>query len=103
VPFSVPLTTRFRGVTERHGLLLHGSAGWGEWSPFDEYDDTVAAVWLRAAISAACDPAPSARRAQVPVNVTVPAVGAAQAHAIVTRRAAGPRRSRSPSPGSRLR
>jgi len=83
VPFAVPLTMRFRGVAERHGLLLHGPAGWGEWSPFDEYDDTVAAVWLDAAVSLACDSAPPARRSHVPVNVTVPAIGAARAREIV--------------------
>ncbi len=83
VPFSVPLTTRFRGVNERHGLLLHGPCGWGEWSPFDEYDDRVAAVWLASAIDAACTLAPTSRREHVPVNVTVPAVGAPEAHAIV--------------------
>ena len=84
VPFSVPLTTRFRGVSQRHGLLLHGPCGWGEWSPFDEYDDRVAAVWLASAIDAACAPAPASRREHVPVNVTVPAVGADEARAIVT-------------------
>jgi len=83
VPFSVPLTTRFRGVDVRHGLLLHGPAGWGEWSPFDEYADPVAAVWLEAALDAACVPAPPARRSHVPVNVTVPAVDPARARAIV--------------------
>jgi o-succinylbenzoate synthase len=83
VPFRVPLTTRFRGVTERHGLLLHGPHGWGEWSPFDEYDDAVAAVWLASAIDAACVPAPAARRERVPVNVTVPAVGPDEARRIV--------------------
>ena len=83
VPFSVPLTTRFRGVTERHGLLLHGPAGWGEWSPFDEYDDTVAAVWLAAAIDSARTAPPAARRERIPVNVTVPAVGPDEARGIV--------------------
>jgi O-succinylbenzoate synthase len=83
VPFRVPLTTRFRGVTERHGLLLHGAHGWGEWSPFDEYDDTVAAVWLASAIDSACSPPPPPLRDRVPVNVTVPAVGAEEARAIV--------------------
>ena len=82
-PFSLPLTTRFRGVTERHGLLLHGEHGWGEWSPFDEYDDTVAAVWLDAALDSARTPAPPALRTHVPVNVTVPAVDAAKAGALV--------------------
>ena len=83
MPFSVPLTTRFRGVNERHGLLLHGPCGWGEWSPFDEYDDRVAAVWLASAIDAACAPAPASRREHVPVNATVPAVGEDEARAIV--------------------
>jgi O-succinylbenzoate synthase len=83
VPFRVPLTTRFRGVTERHGLLLHGPHGWGEWSPFDEYDDRVAAVWLDAAIASACTPPPAALRVTVPVNVTVPAVDGEAAYAIV--------------------
>jgi len=84
VPFRVPLTTRFRGVTERHGLLLRGAQGWGEWSPFDEYDDTVAAVWLAAAVDAACAPAPSPLRDRVPVNVTVPAVAPEAACVMVT-------------------
>ena len=83
VPFQVPLTTRFRGVTRRHGLLLHGAAGWGEWSPFDDYDDTVACVWLSAALEAARTPPPPERRETVAVNVTVPAVDAATARAMV--------------------
>ena len=37
--FSIPLRTRFRGITVREGVLLRGDAGWGEWSPFLEYDD----------------------------------------------------------------
>jgi O-succinylbenzoate synthase len=83
VPFRLPLTNRFRGVTERHGLLLHGPHGWGEWSPFDEYDDCVAAVWLDAAIASACTAPPASLRDTVPVNVTVPAIDAAAAQAIV--------------------
>jgi len=83
VPFRVVLVTRFRGVDERHGLLLHGASGWGEWSPFDEYDDTVAARWLDAAIEAACVPPPVSVRAAVPVNVTIPAVGPDRARALV--------------------
>jgi O-succinylbenzoate synthase len=83
VPFRVPLTTRFRGVTERHGLLLRGAHGWGEWSPFDEYDDTVAGVWLAAALDSARVPIPAPRRDRVPVNVTVPAVGPDEARRIV--------------------
>jgi len=83
VAFDAPLTTRFRRVTRRHGLLLHGPSGWGEWSPFDEYDDEVAATWLDSALDSALTPAPAAQHARVPVNVTVPAVDAEQARRIV--------------------
>jgi len=83
--FSIPLTTRFRGITLREGVLLEGSAGWGEFSPFLEYDARVAAPWLRAAREAADGDWPAPLRSQVPVNVTVPAVGPEQAAAIVAR------------------
>ena len=46
--FSIPMRTRFRGITVREGVLLHGDAGWGEFSPFLEYDARVAAPWLAA-------------------------------------------------------
>lgn len=82
-PFSVGLTVRFRGVTRREGLLLHGAAGWGEWSPFAEYPPDVAAWWLAAAIEAATVAPPPPVRAWVPVNVTVPAVGPEEAAAAV--------------------
>src|SRR4051794_5594251 len=77
------MRTRFRGITVREGLLLRGDAGWGEFSPFLEYDDQVAAPWLRAALEAAEEGWPDPVRDLVPVNVTVPAVDAATAHRIV--------------------
>lgn len=36
--FAVALTVRFRGIKVREGTLLHGPEGWGEWSPFWDYD-----------------------------------------------------------------
>jgi O-succinylbenzoate synthase len=81
--WSVPLRQRFRGITVREGLLLRGDAGWGEFSPFLEYDDRVAAAWLRAALEAAEQGWPDPVRDRVPVNVTVPAVDPATAHRIV--------------------
>lgn len=81
--WSIPMTTRFRGITMREGVLLRGEAGWGEWSPFVEYDDAEAAAWLRCARETAAGDWPAPLRAQIPVNVTVPAVGPEQAHAIV--------------------
>ena len=63
---------------------LDGPEGWGEFSPFLEYDDPEAAPWLRCAIEAAVDGWPPPVRDLVPVNVTVPAVPAERAHTIVT-------------------
>jgi o-succinylbenzoate synthase len=83
VAFDIPLTTRFRRVDRRRGLLLHGPAGWAEWSPFEDYDDTVAADWLESALADATHPAPAALRTHVPVNVTVPAVDADTAERLV--------------------
>jgi O-succinylbenzoate synthase len=83
VAFSVGMRTRFRGIDRREGLLVHGPAGWGEWSPFVEYPPEVAAHWLRAAIESATIEPPAPRRAIVPVNVTVPAVGPEEAAALV--------------------
>jgi o-succinylbenzoate synthase len=81
--FSIPMRTRFRGITVREGLLLRGDAGWGEWSPFLEYHAATAAPWLRCAEEAAAGDWPEPVRDAVPVNVTVPAVDAERANAIV--------------------
>jgi O-succinylbenzoate synthase len=81
--YSIPLHDRFRGITVREGVLLRGDDGrWGEWSPFLEYDARVAEPWLRCAEEAAAGDWPEPRRDRIPVNVTVPAVGPAQAHRI---------------------
>ena len=45
--WSVPMRTRFRGITVREGVLLTGAGGWGEWSPFLEYDAATSAPWRR--------------------------------------------------------
>jgi o-succinylbenzoate synthase len=83
-PFRIPLRMPFRGVTERAGVLLHGPAGWGEFSPFPDYPPAVAARWLEAAREAASAPWPEPLRDRIPVNTTVPAVEPAQAHAMVS-------------------
>ncbi|WP_051712428.1 o-succinylbenzoate synthase [Spirillospora albida] len=77
--FSIPMRTRFRGVTRREGVLLDGPAGWGEFSPFPEYGAAECARWLAAAREAAAGwPAPV--RDRIPVNTTIPAVGPDRAH-----------------------
>jgi O-succinylbenzoate synthase len=74
---------RFRDVTVREGVLLHGDAGWGEFSPFLEYGPAEVQPWLRAAREAADEGWPDPVRLTVPVNVTVPAVGPEHAAALV--------------------
>jgi o-succinylbenzoate synthase len=80
--FAIPMRTKFRGVTVREGALIQGPAGWGEFSPFPEYGPKECARWLACAVEAATTGWPAPVRDAIPVNVTVPAVGAAQAHAI---------------------
>ena len=82
--FAIPMTTRFRGITVREGALIEGPAGWGEFSPFAEYGPAECARWLACALEAAVTGWPAPARTQVPVNVTVPAVGPERAHALVT-------------------
>jgi O-succinylbenzoate synthase len=82
VVYRVPLTTRFRGLDWRDGVLVRGPAGWAEFSPFWDYDDDAARAWWRAAREWAEGDVPR-RRGSVPVNVTVPAVGPEEAHRIV--------------------
>jgi O-succinylbenzoate synthase len=80
--YSIPMRTHFRGITRREGVLIHGPAGWGEFSPFPEYGPKECARWLATAREAAYDGWPAPLRDRVPVNVTVPAVGPEQAHAL---------------------
>jgi O-succinylbenzoate synthase len=82
--WSIPLRVRFRGITVREGLLLRGEVGWGEWSPFVEYDAEEALPWLRCAEEAAAGDWPEPVRDRVPVNVTVPVVSPEEAHALVS-------------------
>jgi O-succinylbenzoate synthase len=80
--YAVGLRTRFRGITERQGIVWEGPAGWGEWSPFLDYGGPELVPWLRAAEEAAEQGWPAPLRTQIPVNSTVPAVGPAQAYEI---------------------
>jgi O-succinylbenzoate synthase len=75
---SVPMRVRFRGVTHREVVLIEGTHGWTEWSPFLEYEDEEAAVWLRAAIDFGFTPAPRLVRSGIEINATLAAVPAEQ-------------------------
>jgi O-succinylbenzoate synthase len=81
--FAIPMRTPFRGVTVRTGALIEGPVGWGEFSPFPEYGPRECARWLACAVEAATAGWPEPVRDSIPVNVTVPAVGPAQAHDLV--------------------
>lgn len=82
---SLPMLVPFRGIRAREALLLRGPAGWGEFAPFEEYDDLEAARWLAAAIEAGWSRPPPIVRDRVPVNVTVPAVAPFEIAAVLSR------------------
>ena len=82
--YDIAMRVRFRGQERRRGMLLNGPAGWGEFSPFPDYDAVVASRWLAAAHEAANDGWPAPLRTRILVNTTVPAVGPEQAHAMVS-------------------
>lgn len=82
VCFDIRMRTKFRGITRRQGLLWQGPAGWAEWSPFLDYHGDEIRPWLAAAVEAAEAGFPDPVRHQVPVNVTIPAVGPQQAYAL---------------------
>lgn len=100
--FRVPLTVRFRRIDVRDGLLLHGPAGWGETSPFWDYDAAESSAWLRAGIEGATSALPTPRRDRIPVNVTVPVVDPERAHRIVTESACSTAKVKVADPRSEL-
>ncbi|MFM1984080.1 MAG: hypothetical protein RL723_515 [Actinomycetota bacterium] len=71
---SLPLRTRFRGLSDREILLFEGPNGWAEWAPFTEYTDEEAATWLKSAIEFGYLELPKLHRDRIAVNATLPAV-----------------------------
>jgi len=71
---SIPMRTKFRGLTTREVLLFEGPNGWAEWSPFTEYGDEEASIWLKAAIEWAFGDIPKTEVKTIKVNATLPAV-----------------------------
>lgn len=83
---SLPLHTKFRGITHREAAVIEGTEAWTEFSPFLEYDDREATNWLAAAIEYGFDPAlERLHHGTVAVNATVPAVPAERVPAILAR------------------
>ena len=85
--YALGLRTRFRGLSERQGIVWRGAAGWAEWSPFLDYQGAELVPWLRAAEEAAEHGWPAMLRTEIPVNSTIPAVAPGQAYDLA--RAAG--------------
>ena len=71
---SLPTKTDFRGINAREVALIEGSAGWGEFSPFIEYDEHESIPWLISAIEGATQPRAKASRKYIDINATLPAV-----------------------------
>lgn len=82
---SLPLKTKFRGVVDREVMLFEGPNGWAEWSPFLEYPDEEAAVWLSSAIEFAYGSMPTLHRDRIAVNATLPAVAPDQVATVLAR------------------
>ena len=75
---ALPMKTKFRGITVREVALIKGLHGWGEFSPFLEYDEAESAPWLASAIDAATTPKPKLYRTSVAINGTIPALNDAE-------------------------
>jgi len=75
---ALPMKTNFRGISVREVALFKGLHGWGEFSPFLEYDDAESAPWLASAIEAASTPKPKLYRTSVAINGTIPALNGPQ-------------------------
>ena len=71
---ALPTKTNFRGINIREVALFQGEAGWGEFSPFLEYQPSECVPWLRSAIEAATKPWPELKRKKIKVNGTIPAL-----------------------------
>jgi O-succinylbenzoate synthase len=82
---ALPMRVRFRGITVREVALIDGSAGWGEFGAFLEYEPPEAAHWLAAGIEAAYREPPSPLRDRIAINATVPAVGADEVADVLAR------------------
>jgi O-succinylbenzoate synthase len=75
---GLPMRSKFRGITTREVALFEGPAGWGEFSPFLEYDDIESASWLKSALEAATVSDFPSYRSSIKINGTIPATDSAE-------------------------
>ena len=71
---ALPTRTDFRSVKVREVALIEGPKGWGEFSPFVEYESSECVPWLVSAVEAATVLPPEVLRPQIQVNATLPAI-----------------------------
>lgn len=71
---ALPTKTDFRSVKVREVALIEGPRGWGEFSPFVEYEPGECVPWLASAVEAATVTPLEMMRARVEVNATMPAI-----------------------------
>jgi O-succinylbenzoate synthase len=75
---AIPTKSDFRGINIREALLIRGTQGWSEFSPFVEYEDAESSTWLKAAIAGAYRPWPKLMRTSVAINATLPRIAPEQ-------------------------
>lgn len=81
-PFRLALRVPFRNLTERAGLLVRRGDRWAEFSPFADYPPHLRRRWFQATMEM-LDEQPRSLRDRIPINVTVPALTAQEAHDLV--------------------
>ncbi len=69
---QLPMRTKFRGITNREVALFKTEDGWGEFSPFLEYDDNESIPWLLNGIEAASNNHFPIHREWIDINGTIP-------------------------------
>ena len=72
--FSLPTKSNFRGIQRREVAIIKGAKGFGEFSPFLEYDEIESIPWLNSAIESAYSDLPQLKTDEIEVNATLPAV-----------------------------
>lgn len=82
---SIPMRNTFRGIDTREVVIFRGPHGWSEFSPFVEYGEAEAVVWMRAALEAANNPWPTLHRTKIKANATLPIVDPKRVPAILDR------------------
>lgn len=71
---ALPTKTDFRSVKIREVALFEGPRGWGEFSPFAEYEARECVPWLVSAVEAATVVPLEVLRTHIEVNATMPAI-----------------------------